>query len=336
MPTQLTRAELRRVAAQRPTTVTIGIFDGVHRGHVALLRRVIERAAANGSAAGVVTFHPHPQHVLRPDMPLSYLTSLEDRLSLLTEAGLDIVAPITFTSELSQTDAGDFVRVLVEELQLTELVTGPDFALGRQRGGDIDALRALGEELGFRLTVIDMVRDGGPAGDNDADHDHKISSSDIRAGLAAGDIERVNDLLGRRFSLHGPVVRGRERGRTIGFPTANIAVGADRALPATGVYATLATIDGRVLPSATNIGVRPTFDDHPAVTVECHILDYDADLYGRDLRIDLVTRLRGEVKFDGVEALRVQLARDCRAARLAIADAALLSGARARRAGERP
>ena len=334
MPTQLTRAELRRVAAPRPTTVTIGIFDGVHRGHVALLRRVIERAAANGSAAGVVTFHPHPQHVLRPDMPLSYLTSLEDRLSLLTEAGLDIVAPITFTSELSQTDADDFVRVLVEELQLTELVTGPDFALGRQRGGDIATLRALGEELGFRLTVIDMVRDGGPdAGD---DGDHKISSSDIRAGLAAGDIERVNDLLGRRFSLHGPVVRGRERGRTIGFPTANIAVGADRALPATGVYATLATIDGRVLPSATNIGVRPTFDDHDAISVECHILDYDADLYGRDLRIDLVTRLRGEIKFDGVEALRAQLARDCRAARLAIADAALLSGARARRAGERP
>ena len=334
MPTQLTRAELRRVAAQRPTTVTIGVFDGVHRGHVALLRRVIERAAANGSAAGVVTFHPHPQHVLRPDIPLSYLTSLEDRLSLLTEAGLDIVAPITFTSELSQTDAGDFVRVLVEELQLTELVTGPDFALGRQRGGDIATLRALGEELGFRLTVIDMVRDGGPSGEPDGDH--KISSSDIRAGLAAGDIERVNELLGRRFSLHGPVVRGVERGRAIGFPTANIAVGADRALPATGVYATLASIDGRVLPSATNIGVRPTFDDHPAVTVECHILDYDADLYGRDLRIDLVTRLRGEVKFDGVEALRVQLARDCRAARLAIAGAALPSGARSRRAGERP
>ncbi len=317
MPTQLVRAELRRVAAQRPTTVTIGVFDGVHRGHVALLRRVIERAAANGSAAGVVTFHPHPQHVLRPDVPLSYLTSLEDRLSLLTEAGLDIVAPITFTSELSQTDAGDFVRVLVEELQLTELVTGPDFALGRQRGGDIDALRALGEELGFRLTVIDMVRDAGPAGDDRA-ADHKISSSDIRSGLAAGDIERVNDLLGRRFSLHGPVVRGRERGRTIGFPTANIAVGADRALPATGVYATLASIDGRVLPSATNIGVRPTFDEQPVVTVECHILDYDADLYGRDLRIDLVTRLRGEVKFDGVEALRAQLARDCVAARAAL------------------
>ncbi len=317
MPTQLARAELRRVAPQRPTTITIGVFDGVHRGHVALLRRVIDRAAANGSAAGVVTFHPHPQHVLRPDVPLSYLTSLEDRLSLLTEAGLEIVAPITFTSELSQTDAGDFVRLLVEELRLTELVTGPDFALGRQRGGGLATLRALGDELGFRVTVIDMVRDGGPGADADA----KISSSDIRDGLAAGDVARVNDLLGRRFSLHGPVVRGQERGRGIGFPTANIAVGPDQALPATGVYATLASIDGRLRPSATNIGVRPTFDDHPAVTVECHILDYDADLYGRDLRIDFVSRLRGEVKFDGVEALTAQLARDCRDARAAIAAA---------------
>ena len=333
MPTPLARAELRRVAPQRPTTITIGVFDGVHRGHVALLRRVIDRAAANGSAAGVVTFHPHPQHVLRPDAPLSYLTSLEDRLSLLTEAGLEIVAPITFTSELSQTDARDFVRLLVEELRLTELVTGPDFALGRQRGGDIATLRALGDELGFRVTVIDMVRDGGPdGGPNDGPHrdaaaDAKISSSDIRDGLAAGDVARVNDLLGRRFSLHGPVVRGRERGRGIGFPTANIAVGPDQALPATGVYATLASIDGRLRPSATNIGVRPTFDDQPMISVECHILDYDADLYGRDLRIDFVSRLRPEVKFDGVEALTAQLARDCRDARAAIAAAAPPPGA---------
>ncbi|PZC47095.1 MAG: riboflavin kinase / FMN adenylyltransferase [Chloroflexi bacterium] len=310
MPTELARSELRRVAVGRPTTVTIGVFDGVHRGHIALLRRVIDRAGSNGSAAGVVTFHPHPQHVLRPDVPLSYLSSLEDRLSLLTEAGLDVVAPITFTSELSQTDARDFVRVLVEELQLTELVTGPDFALGRQRGGNLDALRALGDELGFQVSVIDMVRDDS--------EDAKISSSDIRAALAEGAIERVNDLLGRRFSLHGPVVKGFERGHTIGFPTANIAVGADRALPATGVYATFAHIDGRAHASATNIGVRPTFDDNEAISVECHVLDYEADLYDRDLRIDLVARLRGEVKFDGIEALKAQLAQDCDDARVAL------------------
>lgn len=313
MPTELARTELRRVASPGPTTLTIGVFDGVHRGHVALLRRVIEHAAESGTAAGVVTFHPHPQQVLRPEAGINYLTSLEDRLQLLSEAGLQVVAPITFTSELAQTDASDFVRLLVEELQLAQLVTGPDFALGRQRGGDIDALRALGDELGFRVDVIDMIRDG------QSDQDAKVSSSEIRSVLAEGAIARVNDLLGRRFSLHGPVVTGFERGRTIGFPTANIAVGADRALPGSGVYATLAHIDGQVRESVTNIGVRPTFDDSEAASVECHVLEYEGDLYGGDLRIELVSRLRGEVKFDGIEALKAQLGRDCGDARTALA-----------------
>ena len=201
------------------------------------------------------------------------------------------------------------MRLLSEELQLSQLITGPDFALGRQRGGDLEALRALGAELGFRVDVIDMVRE------EQADGEAKVSSSDIRGALARGDIDRVNDLLGRRFTLHGPVVTGFERGRTIGFPTANIAVGADRALPAAGVYATLALIDGVWQQSVTNIGVRPTFDDSEAVSVECHVLDYDGDLYGRDLRISLWGRLRGEVKFDGIEALKAQLARDCDDAR---------------------
>ena len=314
MPTELARAELRRVAVDGPTTLTIGVFDGVHRGHVALLRRVIEHAARAGTAPGVVTFHPHPQQVLHPDSPISYLTSLEDRLDLLSEAGLQVVAPITFTSELAQTDAGDFIRLLAEELRLAQLITGPDFALGRQRGGDIPALRALGDELGFRVDVIDLIREQG------RDGDAKISSRDIRTALGTGDIDRVNDLLGRRFSLHGPVVTGFERGRGIGFPTANIAVGADRALPAAGVYATLAHIDGRIHASVTNIGVRPTFDDSDAVSVECHVLDYSGDLYGRDLRIELCRRLRGEIKFGDIEALKTQLARDCDDARAALAE----------------
>ena len=310
MPTELARVELRRAAVDRPTAITIGVFDGVHRGHAALLSCVIERARMAGQAAGVVTFHPHPQQVLDPQTTLTYLTSLEDRLDLLAKAGLDAVAPVTFTSELAQTDASDFVRLLVDEFHLATLVAGPDFALGRQRGGDLDTLQALGVEIGYAVEVIDPVREAG--------EEQKISSRDIRAALNTGDIEHANNLLGRRFSLHGPVVTGFERGRTIGFPTANIAVGAARALPAAGVYATWAHLDGRLHPSVSNIGVRPTFDDSQVVTVECHLLDWDGYLYDRDLRIDLAHRLRGERKFDGVEALRAQLARDVQAAREAL------------------
>ena len=305
MVTALAREELRRAAMGRPTACAIGVFDGVHRGHQALLARAVESARTRALAPGVVTFHPHPRQVVYPGTQIRYLASLEDRLELLRNAGIACVAPVTFTSELAQADAGAFVRMLVEELELAHLVIGPDFALGRQRGGDPDTLRALGEELGFTVEVIDLLRDG----------DAKISSTEIRNALAAGTIERVNTLLGRPFSLHGPVVLGQEQGRTIGFPTANIAVGADRALPSAGVYVTRALLDGRAYRSVTNIGYRPTFGDGRALTVECHLLDFEGDLYGRDLRSELMNWLRGEIKFDSIDALRDQIQRDCDAAR---------------------
>ena len=306
MVTALAREELRRAAVGRPTAVTIGVFDGVHRGHQALLRRVIAIAGADGLASGVVTFHPHPRHVIAPDTDrVHYLTSLEDRIDLILGLGVDCVAPITFTSELATTSAEDFVRALVEELEMRTLVVGPDFALGRQRGGDPETLRALGARLGFRVEMIDLVQD----------RDGKVSSTEIRSALAAGDLERVADLLGRPYSLHGPVVFGFERGQAIGFPTANLAVAPDRALPASGVYATLAHLPEGLAASVTNIGQRPTFDDGPHISVECHILDWNGDLYGEDLRIDVIRRLRAEEKFDSVDALVAQIRRDCDAAR---------------------
>lgn len=308
MVTALARAELHRASAGRPTALTIGVFDGVHRGHQAIIRHVIEAARADGLASAAVTFHPHPRQVIHPDTRIEYLTSLEDRIQLLLAVGLDTVAPVTFTSELAQSDATDFVRALVSEFQMAKLVIGPDFALGRQRGGDPATLRALGESEGFTVQVIDLVHNA----------EGKVSSSEIRSALAAGDIARVNELLGRRFSIHGPVVRGAERGRTVGFPTANIAVGADRALPAMGVYATVAHLPDGLHESVTNIGVRPSFDDGEAISVECHVLDFEGDLYGQDIRIELDCRLRGEVKFDGIEQLKSQILRDCDAARQAL------------------
>lgn len=309
MVTALAREELRRAAGNRPVVLTIGVFDGVHRGHQALLNRVMALAATNKMASAVITFHPHPRSVIHPDQPSAYLTSFEDRLDLLRGLGLDDVAPVTFTSELAQAEAEDFIRLVVEEMRLAILVIGPDFALGRHRGGDVERLRSLGEELQFTVEVIDLV----------ADAEAKVSSTEIRRALADGDVGRVAELLGRPFTLHGPVVVGFERGQTIGFPTANIAVGADRALPAAGVYATVASFDDRTFPSVSNIGVRPTFNDDDAPSVECHIFDFEGDLYHRDLRIELVERLRGERKFADIEALKVQISKDAVAARKVLA-----------------
>ncbi|HJN91335.1 MAG TPA: bifunctional riboflavin kinase/FAD synthetase, partial [Dehalococcoidia bacterium] len=291
--------------------LTIGVFDGVHRGHQALLRRVLESARRDNLAAAAVTFHPHPRRVVHPDAQISYLTSLEDRLDLLLATGLDTVAAVTFTSELAQVVAEDFVQALIEELQLTKLVIGPDFALGRQRAGDPEALQRMCDDHGIAMELIDFVQED----------DAKVSSSSVRHALDLAEIDQVNTLLGRRFSLHGPVVMGAERGRTIGFPTANIAVGADLAMPAHGVYATLAHLNDQQYQSVTNIGVRPTIDDGEAISVECHLFDFEGDLYGRDVRIDIVGRLRGEQRFDGLDALKAQIDADCAAARDLLANA---------------
>ena len=310
MVTELARIELRRAAPGRPTALTIGVFDGVHRGHQAVLGHVIDSARAHELAAAAITFHPHPRQVLRPDLTTEYVTSLEDRLSYLMACGLDAVATVSFTSEFAQTDAGDFVQVLVEEFQLARLIIGEDFALGRQRGGDPETLAALGQELGFEVEVIDLLTSG-----RADDGDEKVSSTEIRRCLLEGDVVQVSRLLGRRFSLHGPVIVGFKRGRSIGFPTANVAIGNDRAIPGPGVYATLAHLEQGAVPSVTNIGVRPTFDDGGGLSIECHIMDFDGDIYGSDLRVEFVERLRGERKFDGVEALVAQIGRDRDAAR---------------------
>ncbi len=304
--TELARWELRRAALGRPTAATIGVFDGVHRGHQTVLKHVVESARKHDMASAAITFHPHPRQVLRPDLTTEYVTSLEDRLSLIMRTGLDGVATVSFTSEFAQTDAGDFVRMLVEEFNLALLVIGEDFALGRQRGGDPETLAALGKELGYEVEVIELLTN---------DSTTKVSSTEVRNALVDGDVNRVSELLGRRFSLHGPVVVGFERGRSIGFATANVAIGNDRAIPAPGVYATIAHLASGPTPSVTNIGMRPTFDDGGGLSIECHIIDFDDDIYGTNLRVEFVERLRGERKFDGIAALVEQIGKDRDAAR---------------------
>ena len=296
----LTRLQLQSVASPRPTAVTLGVFDGVHRGHQALVRRLAEEAAARGLVPGVVTLHPHPTTVLRPDVPPSYLTSLEQRIELLEASGASWVLPLTFTSELAEVEAEELARAFVDILRMRLLVLGPDAAFGRGAPRDTpERMRRLGAELGFEVIQVEPVFLDG----------ERCSSTAVREALARGEVARVARLLGRPYRLAGPVVRGDERGRTLGFPTANISVAADRALPALGVYATWVHLDGRRLRGATNIGRRPTFAlGH--VSIETHILDFEGDLYGRHLAIDIVERIRDERPFASVEDLCAQIARD--------------------------
>ncbi len=321
MTTQLAREELSRTAPGRPSAVTIGKFDGVHRGHQYLVGLLLERARAHGLASVVITLHPHPITVLRPGTLVTYLCSLEERVGLLRSLGVDAVGVLSFTSELAQLSYRDFMGLLIEQLELRLLLVGPDFALGRDRAGNVDALRALGEERGFAVDAVSLL----------SEDDAKVGSGAVRDALARGDMEAVTQLLGRRFALRGPVVRGAERGQRIGFPTANIAVAPDLAMPRWGVYVTRAYLGESAYPSVTNIGQRPTFPAKGAVpagrqgsaagagegrpTIETHLLDFEGDCYERELRIELLHRVRDEQRFDGVDALVAQIRRDVASAR---------------------
>ena len=304
MITQLARSELARASAGRPAAVTLGKFDCVHRGHQYLVRRLLEEARKRDLASVVVTMHPHPATVLRPGTPISYLCSLEERVELLQGLGVDQVAVLSFTSELAQLSYREFVTLIIDQLDMRLLLAGPDLALGRNREGNVEAIRPLALEKGFELALVELL----------SEEEAKVGSGAVRQALAAGEMETVTRLLGRPFALHGPVVRGAERGRTIGFPTANIAIGADLALPSFGVYVTRAYLGESTYDSITNIGKRPTFnEDRP--TIETYILDFDADCYEQQLRIELLTRVRAEMRFDGIEELKAQIGSDVQTAR---------------------
>ena len=295
-----TLTQLRAGAPGPAAAVTIGVLDGVHRGHQHLLHQLREEARRRALSPGVVTLHPHPITVLRPEIAPSYLTSLEDRMGLMRDSGADWVIPLTFTSEVSEVTAEDLAKAFHDVLRMRLMVLGPDAAFGRGAPKDTpERMRALGGELGFEVVQVEpLMHDG-----------IRYSSTAVRQALVAGDMERVTALLGRPYRIGGPVVLGFERGRTIGFPTANISVAADRALPALGVYATRAHVGDRVLNGATNIGRRPTFDAGH-VSIETHLLDFEGDIYGQRLDLEIVHRIRDEVKFDSVDALVAQIAKD--------------------------
>ena len=300
-----TRAQLAAGAPGPDTALTIGVLDGVHLGHQALLKRLRDEAKKRALSPGVVTLHPHPITVLRPEIAPSYLTSLEDRMELMRDAGADWVIPLTFTGEVSEVECEELAIAFVENLRMRLMVLGPDAAFGRGAPKDTpERMRRLGAERGFEVVQVEPLM-----------HDHeRYSSTAVRKALADGDMARVTSLLGRPYRLAGPVVHGFERGRTIGFPTANISVAADRALPALGVYATRAHVAGRVLTGATNIGRRPTFDEGH-ISIETYLLNFEGDVYGERMDVEILERIRGEVKFESVDALKAQIAEDAETAR---------------------
>ena len=293
--------ELANITPRGQTLLTIGVFDGVHAGHRHLLSRLQQWAAERNLLSGVVTFSPHPQSVLHPHSQLPWLSSLEDRVRAFQELGVNIVAVLTFTPEVAQLSAREFISLVKKHLKMRGIMVGPDFALGRGGEGDIKLLRALGREMKFSVEVIPPYTINGEV----------VSSTLIRRALVQGDMVKVERLMGRYFHLGGKVITSDKRGRVLGFPTANLDIKPQQALPSNGIYATIAHVDGKQFPSATNIGIRPTFAEGEK-TVETHLLNYEGDLYGKDIRLEFVQRLRDEQRFPSSAELKIQIEKDVR------------------------
>jgi len=293
--------ELANINPQGETLLTIGVFDGVHAGHRYLLKKLQQRAAEKNLLSGVVTFNPHPQSVLQPHNQLPWLNSLEDRVKAFRELGINIVAVLTFTPKVAQLSAREFISLIKKQLRMRGIMVGPDFTLGRGGEGNINLLRALGREMKFSVEVIPPYTINGEI----------VSSTLIRRALAQGDMRKVERLMGRHFHLRSKVITSDKRGRVLGFPTANLDIRPQQALPGNGIYATIAQVDGKQFPSATNIGIRPTFGEGEK-TVETHFLDYKGNLYGKDIRLEFVQKLRDEQRFPSSKELKVQIEKDVR------------------------
>ncbi len=286
--------------------MTIGSFDGVHRGHQEIVRRVVSGATQAGVPSVVFTFYPHPAVVLGKRQDPLLLTPPDVKADLLGEMGVDYVVTYPFTVETSMHTAEEFINLLHEHLGMQRLLVGEDFALGRGREGDVVRLEELGRKVGYTLEVVTPVRNG----------DIIVSSSQIRKHLFEGDVAQAEGLLGRRYKISGEVVHGDARGKLIGIPTANLDVPNEQAIPKTGVYVCRAYVGGKCYGAVANIGFRPTFDNGTAAPrVEAHILDFDEDLYDSILSLEFIRRLRNEMRFSSVQSLIEQIQADISSAR---------------------
>lgn len=296
--------------AEGPSIVTIGKFDGVHVGHQALLRATREEAAARGVKAGVLTFDRHPTEILRPESAPPYLTPLPEKLRLLESSGMDFCILLRLSDGILSWTAEEFVRrAVVNSAQARGVVAGPDFQYGKGRRGTLDTLRAEGQARGFTVRVLSPVEVQG----------RRVSSFAVRAALSDGDLALAGAMLGRRYSVAGRVAPGRRLGRSLGFPTANMAFDIPVALPAHGVYAVTAEWDGETHAAVASLGVRPTVETGPVPELlEVHVLDWTGDLYGKTVRTTFAARLRNEERFNSLDALVTQMHLDVEHARDAL------------------
>jgi riboflavin kinase/FMN adenylyltransferase len=295
-----------RPAHWKQPVLALGNFDGVHRGHRKILDRLGRVAGERGATSVVMTFDPHPPRVVRPDKAPPLLMTMAQKLEAIAAAGVQGAAIVRFTADLSRWDPETFVRtVLVDWLRVSEVWVGANFLFGHDRAGNFSMLRVLGARYGFKAEKIDPVRY----------KDFVVSSTRIRRLISEARVDEAGALLGHQYFVDGKVVQGDQRGRTIGFPTANLCT-ENELVPPRGVYATTLTLDGVVLPSITNIGVRPTVDDSGRTSIETHVFNFSRDLYGATVRVGFVQRLRDERAFDSVGALTAQIAADCGRARV--------------------
>jgi riboflavin kinase/FMN adenylyltransferase len=285
--------------------VTIGVFDGVHRGHQQIVGRAVQRARDTRQPAVVLTFDPHPSEVVRPGSHPAVLTPLRRKAELLEQLGVDVLCLLPFTTEFSRLDPAEFVHlVLVEDLHAAAVVVGENFRFGHKAAGDLSTLRTLGRTFGFSTEEVPLLRDD----------DVTLSSTFVRSSIDAGEVDRAAEALGRPHRIDGIVVRGAGRGKQLGYPTANVRSDRHVAVPADGIYAGWAVLRGQRLPAAISVGTNPTFEGKER-TVEAYILDFDEDIYGVELGVEFVQRIRGMEKFDRVEDLVEQMGRDVEKAR---------------------
>jgi len=297
--------DLTQANLNGPALVTVGSYDGVHIGHQHLLRQMCDAAHRLECHTCLVTFYPQPKAVLQPNLPSTYLTPPAEKADLLEALGLDLMAVLPFTPKAAKTPAVEFITALVTHLRMRQLWVGPGFALGRNREGDIPALRQMGETMGFKVIVVDPFVVEGDV----------VSSTRIRHLLSQGDVRQAAVLLGRYPSLIGQVIQGARRGRLLGFPTANLSLLPELAIPADGVYACFVWVGSARHPAVTNIGVRPSFDGAER-TVETHLLGFRDDLYQRELKVEFVERLRPEKRFESLDQLVAQIGADTEKARV--------------------